>query len=425
MYVILGSHKVVEGIQKHLELWGKDVKVIRELEELKDIKKIDALITFQELGKVIQGDFPVMIYTDIEQGDMETGGDVLFTPGSMIAPYMVREAREYESMRLTEDLINHIRSMDHMTVFLHDNPDPDAIASAMAFRELCSAGNKRCHTYYSGEIGYPENELFVEITGFDMENVGKEDIPNILDLGRPLVFLDFSQPGVNNSLPKDSIPSIVIDHHSSVPPDTTGYVQIDPGVGATSTLMTEHLMNLGTSIEPLMASALLYGIKVDTHGFIKNMSKSDFRAMETLLGLCDTELYHIFEKPVLNRTTMSSLGMAIMNREVSNGVMTAYAGDVRSRDDIPQIAELLVTENDVHTAMVLGKIDEVIYMSSRSTLKEIHLGHIMDQAFSDIGEAGGHPHAAAGMVALGDGYHEKDMIKDLSNRFRKEMRDHA
>ncbi|MFO8109522.1 MAG: bifunctional oligoribonuclease/PAP phosphatase NrnA [Thermoplasmata archaeon] len=420
MYVILGSGKLAKNVANELRKLGKKARIIQSMEEITDA---DALLLLESREVRNQYDFPVMLYSDMESVDIAKGIDVLIPPGAVLASLLIKERIKYERIRRTTGLMDHIERLGcEFSVFLHDNPDPDAIASAMAFKSLCSHQGMNCRTYYSGDIGHPENELFVKATGVELINVKKDDIGGILEKDRPLVFLDFSQPSVNNTLPKDTVPDIVIDHHPSESPrEKGGYVQIESDVGATSTLMTEHLLNTGLDIEPLLASALLYGIKVDTQGFTKNMGPLDFKAMSHLVPLCDTELFYLFESPSLNSSTVSSLGTAIINREVSNGIMSAYAGVVSTKDDVPQIAERLIAEKDVHTVIVFGKINEIIYMSARSTLTDIDLGKIMDKAFSIIGEAGGHPHAAAGAISLKEEVYETEVIKDLSNRFREEM----
>jgi len=126
----------------------------------------------------------------------------------------------------------------------------------------------------------------------------------------------------------------------------------------------------------------------------------------------------------MNPSTMSSLGTAIINRDISVGVLTSYAGVVSCRDDIPQIVDILVTERDVHSAIVFGKIDNKIHISARSQLTNINIGDILENAFSDIGEAGGHPHAAAGVISVKEEVFDTEVIKELSKRFRREVIKH-
>ncbi len=426
MIVILGSGKLAGRVADELERWGKASIVIDDLDELDSIEFVDALLISDDMDLGEKYDFPVVYYDVFNSKETPEDVDVLLNNTTMIASFLIAEINKYREIRRTSKLVQYMKRLDdEMSVFLHDNPDPDAIASAMAFQELCDRFDIDCNIYYSGEIGHPENELFVETTGVNIEHISDDEILTIIEEDKPLVFLDFSLPAVNNSLPRTAVPEVVIDHHPSDSPRSEGgYIQIETRAGATSTLMSEHLINADIEISSLLASSLLHGIKVDTHGFIKNISKSDLRAMSKLIPLCDSELLDVLERPPMNPSTISSLGTAIINREISKGILTSYAGEVSTKDDLPQIVDMLVTERDVHTAVVFGRIENTIHMSARSMLTDMDLGAIMYNAFSDIGEAGGHPHAAAGYVHIKEEVFDSKAIKKLSNRFKKEVKKH-
>jgi len=48
------------------------------------------------------------------------------------------------------------------------------------------------------------------------------------------------------------------------------YIDIRPNIGATATIMTKYLQELEIPIKTELATALLYGIKVDTDDFRRN-----------------------------------------------------------------------------------------------------------------------------------------------------------
>jgi nanoRNase/pAp phosphatase (c-di-AMP/oligoRNAs hydrolase) len=55
----------------------------------------------------------------------------------------------------------------------------------------------------------------------------------------------------------------------------------------------------------------------------------------------------------------------------------------------------------VETAIVSGIVDESIHLSARSTDSRIHIGRVLDEAFEDVGSAGGHREMAGWEVPLG------------------------
>ena len=54
----------------------------------------------------------------------------------------------------------------------------------------------------------------------------------------------------------------------------------------------------------------------------------------------------------------------------------------------------------MNTALVYGISDQNIVMSGRNKDIRLHLGNVMAEAFSPIGEAGGHATMAAAMIPL-------------------------
>jgi len=310
----------------------------------------------------------------------------------------------------------------NIAIFIHDNPDPDAIASAVAFEEICDAEKIESTIFFGGSIGHPANEIFLENTGFDVKNIDEDSVSKIVDEYQKIVFIDFAQPGSNNILPKNMEPDIVIDHHyTNKECGAKEFQEIRNDVGATSTLMTKHLQNLEISISPLLASALLVGIKTDTHDYTKNISTADYKAISYLSSLADKDILDILKEPSLYPETMKSMGIAINNRKIEDTVLTAFSGELDHRDDLPQIADFLLRERDILTVLVYGIIDDKIHMSARSKDLLTHVGKVMKNAYSDIGEGGGHTHAAGGRVPLDEFKDKKDAIEKIEKRFKDEV----
>lgn len=349
--------------------------------------------------------------------------DTFVSKEDRIIESLLNEIQKLDEKAKSKQLLQKLReTKGNISVFLHNNPDPDAIASAMAVEKICEREELSCRTYYGGEIGHPENELIMESTSIDMEPIDDEDVEKILNNTETIVFLDFAQASVNNLLPENIKPDIVIDHHFTNREVTHGdYIEIRADVGASSTILTRHLQNLNIEISPLLASVLLYGIKVDTDDYTKNISPGDFKVISYLQAIADEELLDIFESPPLKPNTVNALGRAISNRKFEGGVLTAWMGEVATKDDIPQVADILMRERDVTTVLSFGSLDEKIYMSARCKDVKTNIGKKMKDAFSDIGEGGGHMHSAGGAVPL-ERYEDLDTaLEDIEERFIEEV----
>ncbi|MGM0510571.1 MAG: DHH family phosphoesterase [Thermoplasmatota archaeon] len=445
MYLIIGSNRMSKSVVERLgssdeeiSLWEGDIDDecgIEDEDEFTDIldrselvliliKDFEKTSRFVELIKDLRPSLPVLGLTKrYEERNylIDLNCDSVVSEEEVSRDEILNETQILERKRKNHLMVKEILDSEgEISIFIHDNPDPDAIASAMSFEEICKELSKECTTYYSGELGYPENKIFVESTGFCMERITEEEIDAIVESSGSIVFIDFAQPGKNNIIPERYEPDIVIDHHqTNIDYDVEGFVEITTDVGATSTLMAQFLLDFNIDIDEKLASALIYGIKVDTRDFTKNIGEKDFEVLSYLMPIADKELLEVFESPPMEPHTLDALAEALSNRIVEDDMLTAYAGEVEKRDDLPQIVDIMTGERDIMTALVYGVLDEKIYMSARSKDISLDLGKMMENVFSDIGQAGGHKHAAGGSIDL-DEFDDIDGAKEyINSRFRK------
>jgi nanoRNase/pAp phosphatase (c-di-AMP/oligoRNAs hydrolase) len=185
------------------------------------------------------------------------------------------------------------------------------------------------------------------------------------------------------------------------PNTSTGrFVDVRPSAGATASIMTQYIQELGINIDQKVATALLYGIRADTKEFSRNTTPQDLNYAAFLLPLTDTDLLSKITSPSMAVETLEALGDAIKNRRVQSGYLFTNVGYVRNRDVIPQAADLLIQLEGVNTAIAYGIGDDSITLSARNKDIRLHVGNVLKEAFSDIGEAGGHANMAAARIPL-------------------------
>src|SRR6266508_436277 len=98
-----------------------------------------------------------------------------------------------------------------LVILPHDNPDPDALASAAALRFILSQAleGKEIIIALEGIVGRAEIQAMLRYLNINLVPVGEIDFSL-----RPQVALVDTQPGrINNSLPEHFSATIVIDHH--------------------------------------------------------------------------------------------------------------------------------------------------------------------------------------------------------------------
>lgn len=331
------------------------------------------------------------------RADLEARVDTLFSPGSLLMGHLESILTDGHLDRL-QDLRETLWGMDgRLSIFTHDNPDPDAIGSALALGSIAEWFGVESDIYYFGDISHQENRAFVNLLEADITNV---DTIEEVDIEH-LALVDHSAPGVNDQLPTDIPVDIVIDHHPSKTTVDADFVDVRSAVGATSTLLVDYLKGYDIDVETAIATGLLFGIRVDTRDFSQELTTADFEAAAFLLPSADIAVLGRIETPSVSPETLDILARAIGNRKTRGVVLTSCAGPIRNRDALAQAADRLLNLEHVRVTIVYGFREGTIYISARSRGIEMDLGETLRQAFGDIGSAGGHNNMAGAQISLG------------------------
>jgi len=356
----------------------------------------------ENIKEIIPSDvYCVARATDIiNKQDMESmGADLAFIPSRIVSKSLARSVERAESLRRGSKLSQWFKNIANGTlaIVVHDNPDPDAIASALALKTIAESFNVRSSILYHGEIGHQENKAFVNLLGIDLNRMDEHDISDFDEIA----MVDCAVPGTNNMLPDGTHLGIVIDHHPLGDAEIDAdFLDVRPNVGASATILTKYLQELNVEIGSTLATALLYGIRTDTLDFKRNTDSADLSAASFLYPLSDHEVLDQLERPSMSIETLDILGEAINNRQVIGSYLLSNVGVVRDRDALPQAADYLLNLEGVSTSIVFGVSDEKIYISGRSNDIRVRLGEVLKQAFGESA-AGGHSTAAGAQISLG------------------------
>ncbi|WP_458206191.1 DHH family phosphoesterase [Haladaptatus sp. NG-SE-30] len=324
--------------------------------------------------------------------------DRLVDPGEAVVEHLLSMADDDAVFR-TNELQRVLRGIDgKLGIFMHDNPDPDAIASAIALEELAEAVGTEAETCYYGAISHQENRAFVNLLELDLRHLEDED-----DLSEfaGIALVDHSSPGVNDQLPEETPVDVVIDHHPPSHPVEAEFIDLRIDVGATSSLLADHLEHLGIELDEHVATGLLYGIRVDTKNFTREVSEMDFEAAAFLLPHANTGTLERVESPSISRDTFDIIARAIRNRELDGSVLASCVGSLSNRDALAQAADRLLNMDGVNVTLVFGFMDGIVYVSARARGTDVDLGETMRAAFGQIGSAGGHADMAGAQIPLG------------------------
>jgi nanoRNase/pAp phosphatase (c-di-AMP/oligoRNAs hydrolase) len=250
-------------------------------------------------------------------------------------------------------------------VILQDFPDPDALASAWAYKLIADRFDIQSDIVYGGTLSHQENIALVKLTGLPVQ---RWNCPTAKakdwSVYKGCILID-NQGTTSQLMPlaqQARVPIlIVIDHHSAQDDLQAEFVDIRTHTRATATIMTQYLqsgllsLDNGTSEHVKCATALMHGLRSDTNG-LRQAQEEDFLAAAYLSRFYDAQMLNTVLQSTRSKQVMDVIERALKNRSIQNNVSIAGVGFLRydDRDAIPQAADFLITEDNIHTAVVYG-----------------------------------------------------------------------
>lgn len=277
-------------------------------------------------------------------------------------------------------------------IILQDYPDPDAIAAAWAHRLIAQRYDIECVILYTGRISHQENLALVRLLEIQLQRYSDEVE---LDQFDGAVFID--NQGTTSALLDPILeagvpPLIIVDHHESQGVIKPEFADIRR-IGATATIYVGYIRDgmLQLSSERRehvrLATALMHGILTETGGFVRARPE-DFQAAAYLSRFHDPALLERVMSQARSRAVMEVIQRALHDREIRRNYSISGIGYLRAedRDAIPQAADFLLTEENVHTAIVYGLVvgddgEETIVGSLRTVKVTIDPDELLKSAF--------------------------------------------
>jgi len=325
--------------------------------------------------------------------------------------YAVRRFTRPQGTRFVEAL----SGLDEVSILLHPNPDPDAMATGIGVASLAEQADTDAQLQYPGQIRHQENRAFRTVLDVDIE-----PIEHVSDLAAEhVVLVDHNEP--RGFAGADSVlPFAVVDHHPGEGAGET-FTDVRTDYGAASSIVGEYFDDLGAkpvppakhaseigadyTVSSTVATGLLYGILTDTNRLTAGCSAADFAAAGYVYPGIDEDRLDRVANPEVSTEVLELKARAIAGRDVRGPFAVSDVGRLSNVDAIPQAADELVQLEGVTAVVVLGECDGTIHLSGRSRDDRIHMGDTLDSAVSVLREAsaGGHARMGGGQLSLRDG----------------------
>ncbi|MFA9515860.1 bifunctional oligoribonuclease/PAP phosphatase NrnA [Halopenitus sp. H-Gu1] len=328
---------------------------------------------------------------------------VVVVLASAYAFLRIRRSRGVRFRRLIED-------REEITVLMHPNPDPDAMAAAVGVVELADQLGVEATIQYPGQIRHQENRAFRTVLELNLDR-----IDHVTDLtSESVVLVDHNEPrGFTGS--DGILPLAVVDHH---PGDGAGeeFTDVRTDYGSTASIIAEYFEdNDATPVPPdrhasetagnytlstQAATGLLYGILSDTKHLTVGASEADFAAASYLYPGVDQDRLDRISNPAVDAEVLEVKARAIAGRKVKGSFGVSDVGSINNVDAIPQAADELIQLEGVTAVVVIGERDDTIHLSGRSRDDRVHMGRAIEEALSGVtnGDGGGHARMGGGRI---------------------------
>lgn len=333
-----------------------------------------------------------------------------------------RSSEQSQKIELLKQTLERHRGERQLLV-LQDFPDPDALASGWTYKLIAQKFDIQCDIVYAGALSHQENIALVKLTSMPVQRWALPTLKS-RDLsvyqGCALVDNQGTTSQLVPALKQAGIPfTVMIDHHSLQEDSIKAeFVDIRPHTRATATILTQYLqagllkLDNNSSEHVKCVTALMHGLRSDTNG-LRQAQEEDFLAAAFLSRFYDAQLLNAVLQSSRSRQVMDVIERSLKNRIVQNNFSIAGVGYLRydDRDAIPQAADFLVTEENVHTAVVYGIVHdededlEVVIGSLRTNKITLDPDEFIKEAFGQDAQGrffgGGRSQAGGFEIPLG------------------------
>src|SRR5215210_4925659 len=282
---------------------------------------------------------------------------------------------------------------DRVLIMLHNDPDPDAMASGVALRNVLRRTKTTAIIGAMQGVTRPENQRMVNLLDIHVEAI----TPTSLNEYDRIAMVDV-QPHYFGGL-IDRV-DLVIDHHPEQPGYTAVFKDVRADYGSTSTILTEHLRAVDVNISERTATAMLYAIKSDTLFFNRSTNRVDLEAFSYLYPLADATMIRKMEGSEITGERLDFVIKAWQHGRMVEHVFCAFIGEPAREDFIPYVADFYLQLENVQWSVISGVVNDTFVVSVRNLGYSRNAGDFVRRWFNDIGSAGGHRTMAKAVVPL-------------------------
>jgi len=310
-------------------------------------------------------------------------------------------------------LLELIKNYRNIYIQTHNYPDPDAIASAYALKELFQIKGKNAGIIYNGELQRSIILSMLDIMKINLKRFDKA----FLTENDKVIVVDCS-PDQTNVFPSGGDVIAVIDHHEYSSRLKIPFTDIRPDLGSVSTIIADYYFSLGIAPPKHAATALAIGINIDTAHFTRKVTKLDFETYSRLIELIDFDLMRFIVINNLELKDLKHLKSALENYRIYKNFLCVNIGENSDANFTGIMSDFFLGIKEIDFAVIYSKREDGIYLSVRSLNPEWDSRKIIISALKGIGSGGGHKHMGGGFIKTKKSINSQYIEEEIFNRFK-------
>lgn len=319
---------------------------------------------------------------------------------------------ELKKTRLDE-LFENIANK-HVFIQTHNFPDPDAIASAFGLQKLLAKQCIHSTICYHGKIDKYSTKNMCDKLGIEIVPI--ETIPDMNEEDE-IILVDSQLGNANLGNARGNV-TMCIDHHPSFSMIEYRFCDIRPRVGACASIIAAYYIANNIKMDRNVATALMYGIKIDTANLSRGVSNLDLNMFYTLYNLCDMDLINSLETSTIEFDDLDAYANAIKSIKIYDNISFANTGNHCPEPLIASIADFMMLIAGINICIVYSIRVDGIKISVRCAKGSFDAGQLTNEALRGIGSGGGHPSMAGGFVPYTEEHPKVDeIISMIENNF--------
>jgi nanoRNase/pAp phosphatase (c-di-AMP/oligoRNAs hydrolase) len=307
------------------------------------------------------------------------------------------KSTEPNTKSVSSTLLGGLDCYRRVIVVMHDNPDPDAIATGWGVKVLIDEIlGIPTRVIGGGAIVRAENRHMVDLLEPPIELLDEFDF----DDQTAAILVDCGVEATNHILTRRSVaPYAIIDHHALTGKVSDApFVDIRADVAASASIVASYLREQGVCPGPKLATAMLYAVRSETCAYESHYSALDRSILPWLMETGEPELLAEIENAPLQRSYYGDLLLALQSTFFYNDVAVCFLPRADGAEIVGEVADLLIRCQTIHKVLCGAAIDGNLLLSARTQHVQDSAVGMIRETLEGIGGSGGHSHRAGGKI---------------------------